>query len=373
MALSWTSPASLLAVLLLAGAACPATAFFGPGPQSASAVGIHQQQHARSPTTIARAQPPPTLASCRKRRHPRQRHQQQRRTAAGRALAASAPTSAPSAGTATAAASGAFAEELGVLDEEQAAMMAEECILVDRNDRPTGSASKVETHLTSKGLLLHRAFSVFLFDKKGRVLMQRRAESKHTFAGYWTNTCCSHPLWNDIEMGTDMTTPRGEKSASEGDAAIAGATRAAVRKLGQELGIPAAQLPLEEFSFLTKVHYIANSGSTWGEHEIDYVYLIQADVDLDPNPNEASGGDFAHKKGQQSCLVSDAEFLDKDGLRSLLARAERGEVEFTPWSAYIIDKFVFGWWDHVGDKEKLASLRDSVIHRVGSCADEEEE
>ncbi|CAN0584899.1 unnamed protein product, partial [Ectocarpus sp. 12 AP-2014] len=50
--------------------------------------------------------------------------------------------------------------------------------------------AKVETHLTSKGLLLHRAFSVFLFDKKGRVLMQRRAGSKHTFAGYWTNTCC---------------------------------------------------------------------------------------------------------------------------------------------------------------------------------------
>ena len=54
-------------------------------------------------------------------------------------------------------------------------------------------------------------------------------------------------------MGTDLTTPKGDKMASEGDAAIAGATRAAVRKLGQELGIPAAQLPLEDFSFLTKV------------------------------------------------------------------------------------------------------------------------
>ena len=64
---------------------------------------------------------------------------------------------------------------------------------------------------------------------------------------------CSHPLWNDVEMGTDLTTPKGDKSASEGDAAIAGATRAAVRKLGQELGIPADQLPLEDFSFLTKV------------------------------------------------------------------------------------------------------------------------
>lgn len=53
-----------------------------------------------------------------------------------------------------------------------------------------GSRRQVETHLSSRGLLLHRAFSVFLFDRKGRVLMQRRADSKHTFAGYWTNTCC---------------------------------------------------------------------------------------------------------------------------------------------------------------------------------------
>lgn len=65
----------------------------------------------------------------------------------------------------------------------------------------------------------------------------------------------SHPLWNDDEMGTDMTSPKGDKSASEGNAAVAGATRAAVRKLGQELGIPAAQLPLEDFSFLTKVRW----------------------------------------------------------------------------------------------------------------------
>ena len=61
------------------------------------------------------------------------------------------------------------------------------------------------------------------------------------------------PLWNEVEMGTDLTTPKGDKNASEGEAAITGATRAAVRKLGQELGIPAAQLPLENFSFLTKV------------------------------------------------------------------------------------------------------------------------
>lgn len=74
----------------------------------------------------------------------------------------------------------------------------------------------------------------------------------HPFHG----VACSHPLWNDVEMGTDLTTPKGDKNASEGDAAITGATRAAVRKLGQELGIPADQLPLEDFSFLTKVRAV---------------------------------------------------------------------------------------------------------------------
>lgn len=68
--------------------------------------------------------------------------------------------------------------------------------------------------------------------------------------------------------------------------------------------------------------------------------------------------------------VSETIFLDREGLRDLLASAERGEVEFTPWSAYIIDRFLFDrWWDHVGDKEALRSLRDDMIHRVGSCMD----
>lgn len=66
----------------------------------------------------------------------------------------------------------------------------------------------------------------------------------------------SHPLWNEHELGTD-TGKSGVAVASEGQAAILGATRAAVRKLGQELGIPAAQLPLDDFSFLTKVGTLA--------------------------------------------------------------------------------------------------------------------
>lgn len=90
-----------------------------------------------------------------------------------------------------------------------------------------------------------------------------------------------------------------------------------------------------------------------------------------PPPPKSSPRTVCPHPATRLLQVSSVEFLDKEGLRALLAKADRGEVEFTPWSAYMIDKFVFGWWDHVGDKDKLASLRDDLIHRVGSCADED--
>lgn len=48
--------------------------------------------------------------------------------------------------------------------------------------------------------MLHRAFSVFLFNQKGELLLQQRSDAKITFPGYWTNTCCSHPLYFEIEL-----------------------------------------------------------------------------------------------------------------------------------------------------------------------------
>lgn len=48
--------------------------------------------------------------------------------------------------------------------------------------------------------MLHRAFSVFLFNSEGKLLLQKRSDTKITFPGYWTNTCCSHPLYNDDEL-----------------------------------------------------------------------------------------------------------------------------------------------------------------------------
>ncbi|ANB12385.1 isopentenyl-diphosphate delta-isomerase IDI1 [Sugiyamaella lignohabitans] len=112
-------------------------------------------------------------------------------------------------------------------DEEQIKLMDEVCIVLDWNDKPIGGASKKTCHLMSnidKGLL-HRAFSVFLFNSKGELLLQQRADEKITFPSLWTNTCCSHPLAVPSELGHDLPT------------SIAGVKQAAQRKLDQELGI----------------------------------------------------------------------------------------------------------------------------------------
>jgi isopentenyl-diphosphate delta-isomerase len=103
--------------------------------------------------------------------------------------------------------------------------------------------------------LLHRAFSVFLFDSQNRLLLQQRATEKITFPDMWTNTCCSHPLGIPGETGVGL------------DASVQGVRRAAVRKLDHELGIPSAQVPIDDFKFLTRIHYKSPSDGKWGEHE----------------------------------------------------------------------------------------------------------
>jgi isopentenyl-diphosphate Delta-isomerase len=105
----------------------------------------------------------------------------------------------------------------------------------------------------NKGLL-HRAFSAFVFrPSDGRLLLQQRASEKITFPDMWTNTCCSHPL-DDFEA---------EKVESE----QLGVKVAASRKLEHELGIPRSQTSVDQFQYLTRIHYLAPSNGIWGEHE----------------------------------------------------------------------------------------------------------
>lgn len=126
-----------------------------------------------------------------------------------------------------------------------------EVILVDVNDRQTGVMEKMEAH--EKGLL-HRAFSVFIFNSHGDMLLQQRALTKYHSAGLWTNACCSHPY--------------------PGEETIA----AAQRRLKEELGF---MVPVEKlFDFVYRADF--DNGLT--EHEFDHVFagIYDAPVDFDP-------------------------------------------------------------------------------------------
>lgn len=112
---------------------------------------------------------------------------------------------------------------LSQYDATQIGLMAEECILVDKQDKVLGPDTKKSCHLNAnidQGKL-HRAFSVFLFDSTNKLLLQQRSSAKITFPEYFTNTCCSHPLFRPEELD-----------------GVNGVKIAAQRKLNHELGIP---------------------------------------------------------------------------------------------------------------------------------------
>nr|CAG8619033.1 1077_t:CDS:2 [Entrophospora candida] len=121
-----------------------------------------------------------------------------------------------------------MAVNLDEYDEEQIRLMEEMCILVDENDKKIGSDTKKNCHLMKniKEGLLHRAFSVFLFNSEDKLLLQQRSSDKITFPNNWTNTCCSHPLNTKLELEEENQI---------------GVLRAAQRKLEHELGIKAEQ------------------------------------------------------------------------------------------------------------------------------------
>jgi len=203
-------------------------------------------------------------------------------------------------------------------DAEQIRLMDEVCIVLDENDKPIGNFSKKICHLMTnidKGLL-HRAFSAFLFDSKNRLLLQQRATEKITFPDMWTNTCCSHPLGIPGEGGAEL------------EEAVIGVKNAARRKLDHELGIKPEQVPFDDFHFLTRIHYKAPSDGKWGEHEIDYILFIKAEVDLAPNENE----------------VCDTKYVTADELKAMF---KDPALKFTPWFKLICNSLLFEWWEHL--------------------------
>ena len=136
-------------------------------------------------------------------------------------------------------------------------MSKENVILVDDKDNQVGLMSKLEAH--QKGLL-HRAFSIFIFNSDYKLLLQKRASSKYHSGGLWTNTCCSHP--RDGEDTID----------------------AANRRLNEEMGIKTSLRKVYDFIYKAKVD------NSLIEHEFDHVFY--GIYDGDPVINKEEADDF---------------------------------------------------------------------------------
>ena len=195
---------------------------------------------------------------------------------------------------------------LSKFDESQTKFLNDELILVDENDTNIGSISKLNGHLISnKNKYPHRAFSIFLFDSKNRLLIQKRAEKKITFPLLWTNTCCSHPLNIESE-----NTP--EKI-----------TNALIKRLNYELGIKTEN---DMYKLIDKILYRAPSNETYEEFEIDYLFIAKLQDDSE-NSNYIYGKD----KLKNIINKNEVDDIRFDTIENILKEIEIHPEEFTPW------------------------------------------
>jgi isopentenyl-diphosphate delta-isomerase len=153
----------------------------------------------------------------------------------------------------------------------------EALIIVDAQDRILGHGTKAELHQGTG--TLHRAFSIFLFNDAGHVLLQQRSVDKPLWPEFWSNTCCSHPR-------------RGESYGI--------ATR---RRLKEELGVEA---PLR---FTHRFRYQAQFSAEGAEHELCSVYVGRIDGDPKPNPQEVSDWQWISPSALDEWLETNPENL----------------------------------------------------------------
>ena len=138
-------------------------------------------------------------------------------------------------------------------------MGLQEVILVNENDEAIGTMEKMEAHRRG---VLHRAFSIYIFDSKGSMLLQKRSKNKYHGAGLWSNACCSHPFpQEDIEV-------------------------AAERRLQQELGFNIALEKVFAFTYKAQVE------NNLIEHEYDHVFCGEYEGKMNLNEQEVEAVTF---------------------------------------------------------------------------------
>ena len=168
----------------------------------------------------------------------------------------------------------------------------DEVILVDEKDAPIGVMEKMEAH---EKAVLHRAFSVFIFNDAGEMLLQQRAFTKYHSGGLWTNACCSHPK-------------PGEETIS-----------AAKRRLQEELGFETAIKKIFDFTYKAAF----DNGLT--EHEFDHVFVGYYNAGITPNPEE----------------VATTAYLS---MNVILQSLKEEPAKYTAWFHIAFPK-VYRWWE----------------------------
>lgn len=169
----------------------------------------------------------------------------------------------------------------------------EQVILVDSEDNEIGFAPKSEPH--RHPTKLHRAFSLFVLNSKDQLLLQRRSGKKERWPGFWSNTCCSHPVPNEpVQLA-------GE------------------RRLQEELGFTC------KMDFLFKFEYSAKYDDEWGENELDHVFVGYYDGPVSPNPEE----------------IDEIKFVDLKDLEKDIAANPNN---YTPWLRICFRRFLY----HIG-------------------------
>lgn len=226
---------------------------------------------------------------------------------------------------------------LAKYDPQQVTLLYEPLMAVDRQDQIIGQVTKKDAHLLSniegEQSLIHRAFSFFLFDTStspSRLILQQRSLEKITYPSLWANTCCSHPLYNNVEM-----------------AGIDGVKHAVIRRIKYELGY---ELDLD-LIYLTRIFYQARNipdDGIFGESEIDYIIVAKHKqnskldllADFKINLNEI--------KQIKSVTLKECEELVQQGVT-------------TPWFTKIVREGLLAKWWATIDGKKDDQQSDDII------------
>jgi isopentenyl-diphosphate delta-isomerase type 1 len=220
--------------------------------------------------------------------------------------------------------------DYGLGMDQQAMMESDMLVTVDEHDLlvedSAGGVSKKLAHTFTPDQprgICHRAFSLFLFNPKGEMLLTQRANSKITFPSVWTNTCCSHPLVGMAPNEVDVTPAAYPQ--------FDGIKHAAIRKAKHELGI--ATIEHSNVQFVSRFHYWASDTRThgsmapWGEHEVDYILFCQM---AEP--------DLSHVDAEE---VANAKYVSIKDLKKMMQDPQH---IWSPWFLGIMERGGFDWW-----------------------------